>query len=196
MRTPIRRRRRRRRRRRARARARRRRSRQARRSGRNATAAGPRLRARRRSAGSASRGPPGRRLASSAIPVPTARLTTIVRVREDDALARQVDPVAFSSALSPTAIPSPRKSPMTEPMIPTTTDSSTTDQSTCRREAPSVRKVASSRRRCATVIASVFAITKLPTKSATPPKPSRKYLMKFSPCWVSLESASPARRRT
>ena len=78
---------------------------------------------------------------------------------------------------------------MTEPMKPTTTDSSTTDQSTCRREAPSVRRVASSRSRWATVIASVFAITKLPTNSATPPKPSRKYLMKSSPCCVSLESA-------
>ena len=58
--------------------------------------------------------------------------------------------------------------------------------STCRREAPSVRSVASSRIRCATVIASVLAITKLPTKSAMPAKPSRAYLMMFSPSWVSL----------
>jgi hypothetical protein len=49
--------------------------------------------------------------------------------------------------------------------------------------------VASSRIRCATVIASVLAITKLPTKRAIPPKPSRKYFMKLSPCWVSSLSA-------
>ncbi len=48
--------------------------------------------------------------------------------------------------------------------------------STCRRVAPSVRSVASSRVRCAIVIESVFAITKLPTKSATPANASRKSL--------------------
>ena len=86
---------------------------------------------------------------------------------------------------------------MIEPMRPTTTDSSTTDHSTWRREAPSVRRVASSRMRCATVIASVLAITKLPTKSAMPPKPSRKYLMKFRPCCVSLAvGGSPAPTRS
>ncbi len=51
-----------------------------------------------------------------------------------------------------------------------------TDMSTCRRLAPSVRSVASSRVRCAIVIESVFAMTKLPTKSATPANASRKSL--------------------
>ena len=53
-----------------------------------------------------------------------------------------------------------------------------------------MRRVASSRIRCVTVIASVLAITKLPTNSAIPPKPSRKYLMKFRPSCVSSLSAA------
>ena len=76
--------------------------------------------------------------------------------------------------MRPIARPRPRKSPTTEAIAPTTTDSRTTDQSTCRREAPSVRRVASSRTRCATVIESVLAMTNAPTKSAMPPKASRK----------------------
>ena len=48
------------------------------------------------------------------------------------------------------------------------------DQSTCRREAPSVRSVANSRVRWAIVIESEFAITNAPTKSAMPPNASRK----------------------
>ena len=79
---------------------------------------------------------------------------------------------------------------MIEPSRPTTTDSRTTEPSTWRREAPSVRSVANSRIRCATVIASVLAMTKLPTKSAMPAKPSREYLMMFSESWVSLLSAA------
>ena len=47
-----------------------------------------------------------------------------------------------------------------------------TDRSTCRREAPIVRRVANSRVRCATVIASVLKMTKPPTNSAMPPKAS------------------------
>ena len=57
--------------------------------------------------------------------------------------------------------------------------------STCLREAPSVRSVASSRIRCATVIASVFAITKLPTKSAMPPNASRIMRKMPMPSWLS-----------
>ena len=44
---------------------------------------------------------------------------------------------------------------------------------TCLREAPSVRSVANSRVRWATVIDSVLKITNAPTSSAMPPKPSR-----------------------
>ena len=45
---------------------------------------------------------------------------------------------------------------------------------TCLREAPSVRSVANSRVRWATVIERVLKITNAPTNSAMPPKPSRK----------------------
>ena len=83
---------------------------------------------------------------------------------------------------------------MSEPMRPMTNASSTTDPSTCWREAPSVRRVASSRIRCATVIASVLAITKLPTKSAMPPKPMRMYLMMFVPCLRVLAVGGRLRR--
>ena len=49
-----------------------------------------------------------------------------------------------------------------------------TERRTCLREAPSVRSVANSRVRWATVIDSVLKITNAPTNSAMPPKPSRK----------------------
>ena len=73
-------------------------------------------------------------------------------------------------------------------MSPTTTASSTTDDSTCRRDAPRVRSVASSRIRCATVIFSVLAITELPTISAIPPKASRNLRNQPTPFCVSLLS--------
>ena len=50
-----------------------------------------------------------------------------------------------------------------------------TERMTCLREAPSVRSVANSRVRWATVIDSVLKITNAPTSSAIAPKPSRKY---------------------
>ena len=58
--------------------------------------------------------------------------------------------------------------------MPSTAPSSTTERSTWRREAPSVRSVASSFVRCATVIESVLKMTNAPTKSAIPPNASRK----------------------
>ncbi len=58
-----------------------------------------------------------------------------------------------------------------------------------RRVAPSVRSVANSRVRWAIVIDSVFAITKLPTKSAMKAKASRKYRMKLvNPLTLFLSS--------
>ena len=57
---------------------------------------------------------------------------------------------------------------------PITSASTMTEPSTWRREAPSVRSVANSRVRWAIVIESEFAITNAPTKSAMPPKASRK----------------------
>ncbi len=62
---------------------------------------------------------------------------------------------------------------------PSTSPSASTERSTWRREAPSVRRVASSRARWATVIESVLKMTNAPTKSATAPNASRKYWMNF-----------------
>ena len=62
-----------------------------------------------------------------------------------------------------------------------TRPSSTTERLTCLREAPSVRSVANSRVRWATVIDSVLKMTNAPTSSAMPPKPSRKQRIVFRP---------------
>ena len=61
---------------------------------------------------------------------------------------------------------------------------------TCLREAPSVRSVANSRVRWATVIDSVLKMTNEPTNSAIAPKPRKKYRMKAIPSFVSLASAA------
>jgi hypothetical protein len=58
------------------------------------------------------------------------------------------------------------------------------------REAPSVRNVANSRVRWATVIDRVLKITNDPTNSAIAPNPRKKYRMKLIPSFVSLASAS------
>ncbi len=81
------------------------------------------------------------------------------------------------------------KSPMTDAMTPTTSASMMIEPSTWRREAPSVRTVANSRVRCAIVIESEFAITKLPTNSAMPAKASRKPCRKEMNSFVSDASS-------
>ena len=63
---------------------------------------------------------------------------------------------------------------MTDAIVPITSASMKIERRTWPRVAPSVRSVANSRVRCAIVIESEFAITKLPTKSAMPPNASRK----------------------
>ena len=63
-------------------------------------------------------------------------------------------------------------SPITEATRPITKPSRRTERMTCLREAPSVRSVANSRVRWATVIDRVLKITKPPTSSAMPAKPS------------------------
>ena len=74
----------------------------------------------------------------------------------------------------PLAMPNPSNSPIAEASRPITRPSSFTERRTCLREAPSVRRVANSRVRWATVIESVLKITNAPTNSAIAPKPSRK----------------------
>ena len=115
----------------------------------------------------------GRRLAPTVTMMPTTSATMIVRVSKMRPLFGSVKPIASKSQKSPLASASPRKRPTIEARTPTTTDSRRIDLRTCRREAPTVRRVASSRVRCAIVIESEFAITKAPTKSAMPPKERR-----------------------
>ena len=81
---------------------------------------------------------------------------------------------ATNSSLRPIASPRPANSPSTEASRPITSASTITEPSTCRRDAPTVRSVANSRVRWATVIDSVLKITNAPTNKAMPAKVSRK----------------------
>ena len=108
-------------------------------------------------------------------------MTTVRVANTVPAVGRSI-PIATKSALSNLASPSPRNRPTTEPKMPMMRASTITDVRTWRRDAPIVRSVANSRVRCAIVMPSVFAITKLPTKSAMPAKASRKF-------WRNVEEA-------
>ena len=112
----------------------------------------------------------GMMLASSVIAVPSASETRTVRSVKTSPTSGRSPPIAVNSLASPT----PANSPTTEASSPITRPSITTERMTCLREAPSVRSVANSRVRCATVIDSVLKITNAPTNSAIAPKPSRK----------------------
>jgi hypothetical protein len=83
----------------------------------------------------------------------------------------------------------PAKSPTIDASVPITSASNMTERSTWPRDAPSVRNVANSRVRCAIVIERELAITKLPTNSATPPKPSRNFCRKEMNESVSFASS-------
>ena len=106
--------------------------------------------------------------------VPVSIATTAVRAWKTVADCGSSRSTALKSAVSPFASRTPSPSPIAEATTPSTVPSSTTERSTWRRDAPSVRSVASSFVRCATVIESVLKITNAPTKSAIPPKASRK----------------------
>ena len=106
--------------------------------------------------------------------VPTRSETTTVRVAKTMFVVGRSSSSALKSSFRPTARPMPTKSPMIDAMIPMTSASAITDQSTWRREAPIVRSVANSLVRCATVIESVLKMTKAPTKSAMAANASRK----------------------
>jgi len=134
----------------------------------------------------------GRIAAISVTTTPTTSATTTVRVANTVPTCGRSIPNQTKTWFSSLARPRPRNSPTRDPNTPITNASSTTDQYTCRRVAPSVRRVASSRIRCATVMPIVFAITKMPTKSATKPKASRKYsrmlrkpFVSFAACFAS-----------
>ena len=116
----------------------------------------------------------GKKLAISVTMIPSASEMITVRVSRRMPLFGSVNPTASNSANSPFARPSPRKSPTIDARMPITSASSTTESRTWRRDAPSVRSVASSRVRCAIVIDSELTMTNAPTKSAISPKASRK----------------------
>ena len=120
--------------------------------------------------------------------MPTTRATITVRPCRSSPLFGSVKPSDSNSWNSPLASARPRNSPITDASTPITTDSISTDRRICRREAPIVRSVANSRVRWAIVIESEFAITNEPTKSAMPPKASRKVCRKLVKLFVSLAS--------
>ena len=121
--------------------------------------------------------------------MPTSSATMIVLGSSSRPLFGSVNPTASNNANSPFASASPRKSPIDRGED---ADDRRLDQharSTWRRDAPSVRRVANSRVRCAIVIDSEFAITNAPTKRAMPPKASRKDWRKLVKAFVSLASS-------
>ena len=113
-------------------------------------------------------------VASRVIPVPTTSETSTVLNAKTVPPSGRSTPIALNSTIMPFAIPKPRSSPIVDASSPITRPSSRTERMTCLREAPSVRSVANSRVRWATVIESVLKITNAPTNRAMAPKPSRK----------------------
>ena len=133
----------------------------------------------------------GKMPATTVTITPASSETTTVRVAKTVPVCGRSAPSATKIAFSPFAIASPRKSPITAANSPIANASIITDRSTCRREAPSVRSVANSRARCATVIAIVLKMTNEPTKSAIAANASRRYLMKLRPEVMFLASFFP-----
>ena len=112
--------------------------------------------------------------ATSVTSVPVRIATTAVRVWNTIADCGSSSSTAAKSFVSPFASRTPRPRPTADATRPRIVPSRMTERSTWRREAPSVRSVASSFVRCATVIESVLKMTNAPTKSAIPPNASRK----------------------
>ena len=104
-------------------------------------------------------------------------------------------PTALNSANSPLASEMPTTSPTIEASTPMISDSASTERSTWRREAPSVRSVANSRVRCAIVIDSELAITNAPTNSAIPANASSSVFRKPSELSSELVSVCACWRR-
>jgi hypothetical protein len=113
-------------------------------------------------------------LASSVTTMPSTNDTMTVLVANTVPLFGRSSPRTAKAELRPLAKTRPRKRPATDASAPITMPSSSTERSTCRREAPRVRSVANSRARCATVIDRVLKMTKAPTKRAIPPNARRK----------------------
>ena len=99
-------------------------------------------------------------------------------------------PTVASSARSAGAISSPPRIPITDATKPITSVSTTTELSTWRRDAPSVRSSANSRERWATVTANVLKIRKPPTNTAMPANTSSAIVRKPSESVMSADALS------
>jgi hypothetical protein len=128
----------------------------------------------------------GTRPAISVTSVPTRSETTIVRSANTVPASGSERPIESNSASSAFASPRPASRPMTEASRPTASASTSTEPSTWRRYAPTIRSRPSSRVRWATVIESVLKIVNAPTRIATPPKISSAILM------IEMKSSSPS----
>ena len=101
----------------------------------------------------------GEIVASTVMPTPSSSETiTVLRLNTVPVLGRST-PRALNSAFRPLAISKPSSRPTIAATSPVTKPSSSTERNTCLRDAPSVRSVASSRTRCATVMDSVLKMT-------------------------------------
>jgi CelD/BcsL family acetyltransferase involved in cellulose biosynthesis len=98
----------------------------------------------------------GTTLAMTVTTTPTSSEMTIVRIAITDAVAGRSAPIAVNSARRAGTSASPPSSPSSDAVRPMIAASSTTERSTWRRVAPSIRSSASSRVRCATVIENVL----------------------------------------
>ncbi len=99
-------------------------------------------------------------------------------------------PISSNSALTSATNPNPPAIPSTEASRPTSAASTRTAISTWREEAPSVRSIANSRARWATVIENVLKIRKAPTKTAIPAKTNSAVLRNPNPSWMSPASSA------
>ena len=127
---------------------------------------------------------------ASVTSVPTSRQTMIVRLSSTRLVVGRSMPSALNSALIAFAKPSPARMPTTEPITPIVSASSSTELSTWRRVAPSVRSSASSRERCATVIENVLKIRNAPTSTAMNANASRPVVRNARPSRMSSPSLS------
>lgn len=99
-------------------------------------------------------------------------------------------PTAPMTFISPTAMPTPAPTPSTEPNTPSSSASTSTDRLTCLREEPMARISPISRVRWATSMENVLMIRKIPTRKATPAKPSIAYFMTSRKLPISFWLAS------
>ena len=114
----------------------------------------------------------------------------IVRLSSTSAVVGRSMPSALNSSLMALAKPRPATMPTIEPIRPMVSASSSTELSTCRRVAPSVRSRASSRARWATVIENVLKIRNAPTSTAMNANASRPVVRNDRPSRMSSPAAS------